>query len=350
MIIEERVRCLEDYLHRLIKEGVFPGASFSLLDQEHSCMGFLGKAQMIPESIPVEEDTIYDLASLTKVIATTSCIMLLIERGYITLDTEICEILPLCSQRDICIRHLLTHTSGLDADIDWTNMNKEQLLHGVYNSSIKPSRFEKEVVYSDIGFILLGLIIEQLTGSFEEFVQKNLFKPLKMKETFFNPKEAYIKRCAATEFCELRNEIIRGVVHDEKAYLLGGIAGHAGLFSTIGDITNFVKMYLKDGVFEEQRILNQSTISLMASSYTPYANSERGLGWMLNRKTNIFCDAAGERTLYHTGFTGTSIIIDLDNKKGFVLLTNRVHPTRKNTKLIDLRRHIHNMAFSAIQQ
>ncbi|AOT72451.1 serine hydrolase domain-containing protein [Geosporobacter ferrireducens] len=349
MIIEERIRYLEDYLQKLIKEDVFPGASFALLDQEDSYIGFLGKAQIVPEPASVKEDTLYDLASLTKVVATTSCIMLLIERGYITLDTEICKVLPLYRQRGICIKHLLSHTSGLDADIDWNNMNKEQLLHTAYNSPIKPSRFEKEVVYSDIGFILLGLVIEQITGSFEEFAHKNLFKPLSMKETFFNPREAYIERCAATELCQMRKKIIKGVVHDEKAYLLGGIAGHAGLFSTIGDIVNFLKMYLNNGAFDDQIVLNQSTISLMSNSYTPYMNSERGLGWMLKGKTNTFCDVTGERTLYHTGFTGTSIIIDLDNKKSFVLLTNRVHPTRKNTKLIDLRRNIHNVALSAIQ-
>lgn len=349
MLIEERIVLLENYLNELCEKGVFPGAAFSLIDSESSYTNYLGKAQLVPEEEYVDENTIYDLASLTKVVATTTAIMMLIERGFFTLDTYISDLLPNYKNPGITIRHLLTHTSGHDADIDCREMTGDELIEAVYNSRIDEKRFNKVVLYSDIGFILLGLIIDKVTGSFNEFVSENLFKPLNMNDTFFNPKDEYITRCASTEFCSMRNKLIKGIVHDEKAYLLGGVAGHAGLFSTAKDLKNFVLMYLNYGEFNGKVILNRLTIETMMKCYTKGMGAERGLGWIVLGENNRFCDFASDYTIYHTGFTGTSIAMDLKSKKGFILLTNRVHPTRQNLKLIKLRRNINNMAFSAIK-
>lgn len=349
MFMEQRISILEDYLNKLHKEGVFPGAVFSLIDSESCYINYLGKAQLVPEEILADENTIYDLASLTKVVATTTAIMMLIERGHFTLDTYVTDLLPDYENPAITIRHLLTHTSGHDADIDCSGMDKAQLTKAVYDSKIDPDRFNKRVLYSDIGYILLGFIIDRVTGSFEEFVTENLFKPLDMEETFFNPKDDYKERCAATEICAMRKKLIKGLVHDEKCYLLGGVSGHAGLFSTAKDLTNFVRMLLNKGEYNGKIILNSQTIDIMTRCYTDNMGAERGLGWIVMGENNRFCDLASEHSIYHTGFTGTSMLVDLKAKKGFILLTNRVHPSRENIKLIGIRRNINNVAFSAIR-
>lgn len=349
MIIEEKLIFLENYLDKLCKDDVFPGATFAILDANNSYINYVGKSQLVPKEEDVNLDTIYDLASLTKIIATTTSIMMLIERGYFTLDTYVEDILPRYKNPRIKIKHLLTHISGHDADIDCSKMNKRELIDAVYNSNIDPNRFEKEVVYSDIGYIILGFVIEEVTGSFERFVQENILKPLNMNTTFFNPSEEYTELCAPTEFCTMRSKIVKGIVHDEKCYILGGVSGHAGLFSTINDISNFIRMYLDGGLFNGKVILNKQTIKSIIKCYTSGTDSERGLGWILKSENNVISDFASNSTIYHTGFTGTSIVIDIDNKKGFALLSNRIHPSRENKKIINFRRNIHNIALTAIE-
>jgi CubicO group peptidase (beta-lactamase class C family) len=349
MIIEEKIIYLEEYLKKLCKDQVFPGAYYGIVTEDEFYSNYLGNSQIVPNVEKVEKNTLYDLASMTKVISTTTAIMILMERGYFTLDTFVSDILPRYKNRGVKIKHLLTHTSGHDADIDCKKMNREELINAIYDSKIDSNKFEKKVLYSDIGYILLGFIVEELTGSLEKFVQKNVFEPLDMKETFFNPDEKYISRCAATEYCKMREKMIKGIVHDEKAYVLGGVAGHAGLFSTVEDISKFIKMYLNDGIYNGKQILNKQTIDLMAKCHTEGMDSERGLGWIVKGENNILCDIASPKTIYHSGFTGTSIIMDLEYKKGFVLLTNRVHPSRENNKLVDLRRNIANVAFSVMR-
>lgn len=349
MFIEDRLLDLEEYLNKLSKEGVFPGASYGLVGEDKVYSNFLGQARLLEGVEETRANTLYDLASLTKVISTTTAIMLLIERGYFTLDTPVKDLLPAYKNRGVRIKHLLTHTSGHDADIDCREMNRGELIEAIYDSKIEAGRFEREILYSDIGYILLGFIIEELTGCLEEFVEENIFQPLDMKETFFNPRGENVESCASTEYCKMRKRLIKGQVHDEKAYILGGIAGHAGLFSTAEDLTKFIQMYLQGGNYRGEQILNRQTIDLVGRIHTSQGDSRRGLGWIVKGQGNLICDLASSKTLYHTGFTGTSIIIDPEYKKGFVLLTNRVHPSRDNLKLIKLRRNIANIAFSAIR-
>lgn len=349
MFIKERVEYLEKYINKLCGDGIFPGATFALMDEKDAYINFYGKSQTVPNEEKLSGDAIYDLASLTKVVATTTSIMMLMERGYLNLDTLVSDILPQYNNDKVTIRHLITHTSGHDADIDCKKMNKEQLINAVYGNVIDEDRFEKQVLYSDIGFILLGFIIEEVTGSYEKFAEENIFKPLNMNNTFFNPKAEYKERCVPTEFCQMRKQIMKGIVHDEKSYVLGGVAGHAGLFSTAVDLSNFVRMYLNGGEFKGRTILSRQTIELLSKCHTEGLNDDRGLGWWVKGKNTILSDFSGDRTIYHSGFTGTSIIMDLDNKKAFVLLTNRVHPSRENNKIVRLRRDIHNIAFTSIK-
>lgn len=339
MFIKDKILELETYLESLCKDKVFPGAYFTLVTNRDFYCSYLGYLQTLPKKERVRKESLYDLASLTKVIGTTTGALLLIEEGYLKLDSLVADILPKYSYKEVTIKDLLTHTSGHDPDIDWKGKKKEELIEAIYNSQINRKDLRRRIVYSDIGYILLGFIIEKITGSLERFLDERIFTPLGMKNTFFNPPKVYKDRCAATEYCTMRNRIVKGLVHDEKAYILGGVAGHAGLFSTGEDIAKFIQMYLNHGTYNGKQILKRETIDLTIKDYREDLNLKRGLGWIIQ----------GEKTLYHTGFTGTSIIIDMEGKKGFVLLTNRVHPSRENKKLVPLRDKINNMALAAIK-
>lgn len=345
MLLHDRIQKLDDYLIECIDEGVFPGVGYAIVTKQSKHINELGYAQVIPNKVKLKTNTIFDLASLTKVVATTTCIMLLIEYGEISLDTKIKTILPEFKHGDITISKLLTHTSGLPSLKRYYKecSDVEELKQYLYNIDLIYS-VGKQVVYSDLGFMLLGLIIERITGSFVYFAEEELFKPLNMKDTCFNPPADKIERCASTELKEERGTI-RGRVHDGNAYFIGGVSGHAGLFSNVEDLSHFAEMILNYGSYNNKSILNPKTIQLMRHCFTKDLNKKRGLGWIVNSDFSC-CDLASNKALYHTGFTGTSILIDEDYS--FILLTNRVHPTRSNTKLMMVRKFINNMASGAI--
>ena len=342
MINENKVKYLEKYLLRCIyDEAVFPGAEYAIVTKDSQYVNALGYSQIVPKKIKIKEDTIFDIASLTKVVATTPCIILLLEYGEISLDTKIQSILPDFKHENIRVIDLLTHTSGLPGLKKYYKECKDldEMKQSLYSTDLVYKTGEK-VLYSDLGFILLGLIIERITGSFTKFASKELFVPLEMEDTGFNPSAEKKERCAATEDKENRG-IIKGEVHDGNAYFMGGVSGHAGLFSTAKDLSNYTKMILNNGYYKNQQILNGKSIRLMRNCFTKDLNEKRGLGWMVNYEYNC-CDLASSDAIYHTGFTGTSILIDEDF--AFILLTNRVHPSRDNTKLIKTRRLINNIA------
>ena len=200
-------------------------------------------------------------------------------------------------------------------------------------------------MYSDIGFIFLGLIIEKAAGKIDTIFENNIAGPLNMRNTFYNPKQEVILRCAATEIEEGRG-CIKGTVHDGKGYLLEGVSGNAGLFSTVKDLSKFCQMLLNYGEDDKsgKRILSRDSINLMKECHTTGLNERRGLGWQLKDKSNSMGDLASEDSIYHTGFAGASILIDFKKQFAFILLTNRIHPTRENNALVKLRGHINDIA------
>ena len=220
----------------------------------------------------------------------------------------------------------------------------DEVMDFIYDVDLIYTPGEK-IVYSDIGFILMGKIVEELSGkSLDVFAKENIFEPLEMYNTGYNPKNKEL--CAPTEHRNdnLYKGMVKGFVHDETALLLGGVAGHAGLFSTVKDVTHFIQMILNDGIFEGKRILSKITIDeLYKVQVKEYSGVEvlpkaRCLGWQTKDPASSAGDLISENTILHTGFTGTNVFIDRDNQIGFVLLTNRVHPTRNNTK------HLHDRA------
>ncbi|HHY17820.1 MAG TPA: N-acetylmuramic acid 6-phosphate etherase [Firmicutes bacterium] len=315
-----------------------------------------GWASRSPQRIPVTPNTIFDMASLTKVMATTPSILILCERGALRLDDPISLFLPefgAGGKQDITIRHLMTHTSGLPAHIKfWEDgLKGQEIIDCIYNLKLeRDSRPGTHVEYSDLGFILLGEVVRQLTGlSIKEFSEQEVFKPLGMTATCFLPPESLKYRIAATEFREDLGHVVWGRVHDENAYALGGVAGHAGLFSTMLDTVAYGLMWLNRGCLGSTRILGRKTV---AAAIKEQANLEerRGLGWQLkSRALSSGGDFLSDSAFGHTGFTGTSLWCDPEENLAVVLLTNRVHAGREGNAHIRLRARFANAVSSAIE-
>jgi CubicO group peptidase (beta-lactamase class C family) len=346
------VEGLEKLINDAINDGAFPGANYYLVANK-DYYGSLGKKSHI-ENTDNSLETIYDLASVSKVVSTVTCIMKLIEAGKLRLYDAVSSYLPRFRFKNITIWDLVTHTSGLKADVIAAAKirSREELLNQIYNSDLVYPTNSK-IVYSDIGFMLLGFIIEEVSGmTLDEFARINVFEPLDMKDTCYNPKD--IDRCAPTEYRddEIYKGYLRGKVHDEKAYILGGVAGHAGVFSTVKDLSNFIKMILNGGIHNGKRFLSKASIDLL---YTPQVEEQNGIsrnneirtiGWILAGNWPSCGDLASKETIHHTGNTGTNIFIDRKNKIGFTMLTNRVHPTRDNIKIIPFRAKLGNYIIS----
>ena len=338
------------YVNSAIESGVFPGCNIGIVkinDNNEVVKSFYsyGNKATVPNVEENDIDTIYDMASCSKVVSTTTCVMLLLQQGKIRLYDFVKLYLPDFIHDDITIWDLLTHTAGLpEGLIGAYKMKREEIVNGVLNLNKKIDRHTK-ILYTDCGFLLLGMIVEAVSGmSLDEFARVNVFEKLDMKDTCYKPKDTL--RCAPTED---RGEFIdRGYVHDEMCNNLGGVAGHAGLFSTVKDICNFMEMILNDGNFKGKKFFDKKVIDLL---YKPQVEEKeglgvetfkRGLGWIVKGRNCCSGDLVSDETIMHTGFTGTSLFIDRKNKIGFVMLSNRVHPTRKNIKIIPFRSRIAN--------
>ena len=337
-----------------IKDEAFPGANYAIVFPNKVYLGSLGNKSLYPNVEPNDVDTIYDMASLSKVVSTTSCIMKLIEMGKLNLNCTVKKIIPEFKHENITIWNLLTHTSGLPEGLAGLlkYRTKDEVLKAIYQTELKFITNE-EIRYSDLGFVLLGVVVEKISKMpLNEFAKKYVFEPLKMENTTYNPKD--IIRCAPTEERHdiIKDGIVRGNVHDETSYLLEGVAGHAGLFSTVKDCANFIQMILNDGVFEGKEIFSKVIINRLFNpevkqqSVLKVNTLQRGLGWIVGGESASQGDLTSQKTIHHTGFTGTNIWIDKENQIGFCLLTNRVHPSRNNLKHMIVRARLANYIMS----
>ena len=289
-----------------------------------------GSRALVPVREPMTINTIFDIASLTKVVATTSSIMKLVEQGRVRINDRVTEYIPEYQggKSDITLRHLLTHYSGLRPFF--------QLESGGYEGGVRMAVTDPPVeppntrfVYSDINFILLGEIVHRVSGmTLADFAREQIFKPLGMTDTTFQPPAALRARIAPTEYLPGTHEVLRGVVHDPRARVMDGIAGHAGLFSTAADLTKFAQMILDMGKGGRSRVFSPLTVRAMTSPQSPVGQlSIRGFGWDID---TTYSSPRGD--LYpvgsfgHTGFTGTSIWIDPFTRSFVILLSNSVHP------------------------
>jgi uncharacterized protein YbbC (DUF1343 family)/CubicO group peptidase (beta-lactamase class C family) len=319
---------LDPIMEKAVADGNIPGGVLLVGHNGHVVYRrVFGSRSLEPAREPMTLDTIFDLASLTKCVATTTSIMKLIEQGRIRLNDPVAAYLPEFAQngkQDITVRELLTHYSGLGPDLDlqapWSGRDIAFAM-AMAEKPINPPG--SQFVYSDINFEVLGFIVEKVSGEpLNVFAEKSVFTPLGMRHTRFLPPEAWRSRIAPTEYDE-QHSMLRGTVHDPTARRMGGVAGHAGLFSTADDLALFAQ-----GLLNGFNVLSAASIEKMSTPQTPAnAPSIRGLGWDID---SPFASNRGELlpvgSFGHTGFTGTSLWIDPTTNTYIILLTNAVHP------------------------
>jgi serine-type D-Ala-D-Ala carboxypeptidase len=311
-----------------------------------------GSRQLQPDVVPMTTDTVFDLASLTKPIATATSVMVLIEEGLIELDAPVTKYIPefgVNGKNAITLRQLLTHQSGLLPDNslrDYQDGRAETFrrIHELDLRAEPGTRF----MYSDVGFIVLGEIVERVSGKpLNVFSNERIFAPLGMSETGFRPGSDLQKRAAPTQ--QRDGKWMRGEVHDPRAYLLEGVAGHAGLFSTAEDLARYAQTLLNDGAFGKSRILKPETCQLMQSSQQ-VSSGVRTLGW--DRRTGYSSnrgDLFSTAAFGHGGFTGTALWIDPQQEMFVIFLSNRVHPDGKGS-VNSLAGRIGTIAAAAIRE
>lgn len=307
----------------LVQTGVICGASYGFVDRDGRESFYLGAQGAVEpwSKRKLEAGMYYDLASLTKVTGTATRILQLVESGRIRFDTPVQEVLGRFRYPGITVGNLLLHNSGLPDEIpDKKTLTSENILDRLYETALEAGPGER-YCYSDPGFILLGLMVTALDGcSLEESFQSHIFKPLGMNHTSYHPK-GELSAFVPEEYSEKRGWIC-GEVHDSKAYLLGE-SGSAGLFSTLEDMMAFASAYIR----RDDRLFGREMFEILERT----DNFGRSYGWGVEFGPHVF---------YHTGFTGTSMVIHMDREEAFVLLTNRIHPTRENERFLEERREM----------
>ncbi len=307
---------------------------------------FFGCRQIRPTVLDLTEDTLFDIASLSKLVATTMVALKFIENGKLSPDDNISEFFDYTGNFDDCkIRHLMMHTSGMPSGIPLFTMPRNiDALRTVLDAE-RCYKTGDEVIYSCMGYIVLGRVLENISNeSLDKLAQKYVFDPLGMKTACYNPDVA--KSIAATELYSHSREWATGHVHDENAYFLGGVAGNAGVFATLDDMISFAGMCSEKGVARNGEIyLSKELFELAIKNYTPDKGESRGLGFQIKGTQNFPGGKLLSTGSYgHTGFTGTSLYIDNETGLWGVLLTNAVHYGRKNrSNYFMLRRNFYDM-------
>ncbi|MEN8247585.1 MAG: serine hydrolase [Bacteroidota bacterium] len=377
---------IDDLVEDAIQQKAIPGCQILIAKDSKIVLDKAYGYQTYDSLLPVTKNTIYDLASLTKVLATTQGIMYLAEKDSIDLDKPLSfylDYLQGTNKDDITTREILAHHAGLypylpfwrkvkeifpllDSARDntvqiednlWVDITvKDSLIYWAAHSDLVEDRFDTlsydQYIYSDIGFYFLKDLIEERTNrKLDEFLNTELYKPLGIG-LMYNPLEHHKKiTIAPTEFdSQLRNELLRGYVHDRNAALMDGIAGQAGLFGSSKDIAIVLQMHLNNGSYDDHQYYKPETIQQFNKRH--FDHNRRGLGWDKpgNGNNGPVSKLASEETFGHSGFTGAAIWADPKENLIFVFLSNRVYPSAENTKLIDMntRTRIHDLVYKAI--
>jgi CubicO group peptidase (beta-lactamase class C family) len=339
-----------------IKRGDCPGAVVLVVHKDEVVLRkAYGLRSVEPEKTPLALDAIFDLASLTKPIATGITVMKLIEQGKLKPEDRVSKHWPAFAangKNDVTVKHLLLHTSGLTADnalADYQD-GRDKAFDRIAALKLEApagTRFK----YSDVGFLVLGHLVERISGTtLDRFAREHVFDPLKMPDTVFLPGEQLRKRIAPTG--KRDGPIILGEVHDPRAFKLGGVAGHAGLFAPADDLARYCRMLLNGGELDGVRVLKAETVKLFTEPHELLGGKEkqfRSLGWDVDtafsgQRGTVFPKGGGYG---HTGFTGTSIWIDAKSRTAVILLTSRVHPADKGN-VLRLRREVADAVAKAI--
>jgi len=375
-LINRKLGKVERLLDKAIEQAEMPGAVvLARMPREGEVLEYAwvrGVAAFRPERIPMARDTIFDLASLTKNVATTTAVLRLVEDGRVGLDDPVAKHLPVFAERDkeaVTVRHLLTHAAGLKPwrgfhevliqkerktgeRLIGTPEGREWIVDRVLRSALVHEPGEA-AVYGDLDFIALGALVEAVAGeSLDAFCRARVFEPLGMKDTRFFPIAvdgadepalplSLRRRIAATENCPWRERILQGEVHDPNAFAMGGVAGHAGLFGTADDLLRFGQAWL-DAWHERSDVLPAALVRTFSERQHMPESSDWALGWDTpTAGASSSGEHFSERSVGHLGFTGTSIWVDLEREAIVVMLTNRVHLVAKRSRF-DLRPRVHD--------
>ncbi|HET8923216.1 MAG TPA: glycoside hydrolase family 3 N-terminal domain-containing protein [Candidatus Acidoferrum sp.] len=366
---EAQLRPAFDVIEKANADKAFPGATLAMGYRGKVSVHAFGKLSYDAKAAATTPTTMYDIASLTKVVVTTTLVAKLAEGDFavpLDLDAKIERYLPEWAsgpnpewRHRVAVRHLLTHTSGLPPFKEYwrttgstvtakRSTNKQDTLTKIFAEPLDYEPGTKEV-YSDLGIILMAEIIERLTGrKLDDLANSFVFSPLGMKDSMYRPSKKLWPQIAPTEIDNnLRHRLVQGEVHDENAFAIGGVSGHAGVFSTAPDLAAFCQMLLNGGVYAHERILRRATV---AQFTTPQqlSGGTRTLGWAVPTEGGSSGHSFSAHSFGHTGFTGTSIWIDPDRQLFVVFLTNRVYPTRENQKIQQVRRDLHDAVMQAL--
>lgn len=367
-----RLAPAHDVLNRAIAGGAFPGAVLAVGYKGQLAVHAFGRHTYDAKSPAVTADAIYDLASLTKPVVTATAVAMLVEEGRLQLDMPIARYLPEWAagpQPDwrarVTVQHLLTHSSGLPAYKPYFSEvspassrpragepaappGKSAILARLFAEPLEAEPGTR-ALYSDLGFILLGEIIERMTGQpLAQFARERIFAPLGMSDAQFNPGRSLRARIPPAERDDAwRHRLVHGEAHDENCFAMGGVCGHAGLFGTAGDLAPFAQMLLNGGIYAHQRLLRRGTVRRFTSR-TDVAGTPRALGWVVPTEPSSSGHYFSASSFGHTGYTGTSLWLDPERELFVILLTNRVHPTRANTQIDAVRPALHDAILTSL--
>ena len=351
-----RLAAVVSYVAAESDSGAFPGAVLAV--GRHGRLAVLAPVGHygVDDRRPVEAGTLYDLASLTKVVALTTACMILVDEGRLALDAPVARYVPEFrgSMKDrVTVRHLLTHSAGLDADLPlYTETASRRPALAAVDTTTLLAPPGTSYRYSDLSAIVLMQVVEQVTGEpLDHWVDTRVFGPLGMPATRFLPPASWRDRVAPTEHDTVfRHRWLRGEVHDESAARLGGVSGNAGLFSNALDLSRFAAMLLNGGAWDTLQLIRAETVAEFTTRQNIPPGSTRALGW--DTPADSGYSSAGtklsRRSFGHTGFTGTSIWMDPDRDLFIILLTNRVNPTRANTAILRIRARVADLVAEAV--
>ena len=359
--IDVNIEPIKDLFKEAVNDSAFPGGVILAAKDGkiflHEAVGF----HTYSKKKSVSKGNIFDLASITKVVSTTSAIMKLVDENKLNLDDKVVEYLPeyigkqkahFTQKKNTTIRDLITHTGGLPPFKQYFKIEgtPQTRIDSIFNTE-PILDLRDSTIYSDIGLIVLGKVVEKITENpLDVFIDSVVFSPLGMSSTFYNPKPIKVNRVVPTENSKFHNKLIKGFVHDENAHSIGGVAGHAGVFSTAKDLSIFSQTMLNGGRYGWKRIFDEETVIKFTSRTQMIGSNSYGLGWDTPSGKSSGGIYLSDNSFGHTGYTGTSLWIDKENQMFVILLTNAVHPDRsyKKKSYFDWRQRLHSSVYEAV--